>query len=60
MGCEEPLAGDSRFCKLRDLNTGTFGVVQLAADIKTGEKVAVAGAFWRVAAEVWAFWTTDY
>lgn len=39
MDREEPLAGSQRFRKLKTLNAGTFGFVQLAANLQTGEKV---------------------
>eukprot|EP00803_Ostreobium_quekettii_P004162 evm.model.scf_1037.8 EVM.evm.TU.scf_1037.8 scf_1037:46121-47071(+) len=38
---EEPLAGHPRYQKLKDLNSGAFGFVQLALDRDTGEKVAI-------------------
>ncbi|KAK9790565.1 hypothetical protein WJX73_007374 [Symbiochloris irregularis] len=38
---QEPLAGHPRYRPLRDLNSGTFGFVQLALDTKTNEEVAI-------------------
>jgi len=37
----EPLDGHSKYEKVRDLNSGTFGFVQLARDRRTGELLAV-------------------
>eukprot|EP00877_Chromochloris_zofingiensis_P012447 jgi/Chrzof1/7456/Cz02g24200.t1 len=37
----EPLDGHPRYEKIRDLNSGTFGFVQLARDKQTGELIAV-------------------
>lgn len=36
----EPLEGHPRYEKIRDLNSGTFGFVQLARDKQTGELIA--------------------
>ncbi|DBA91767.1 TPA: hypothetical protein ACH3X1_003357 [Trebouxia sp. C0004] len=37
----EPLLGHARYRKIRDLNRGTFGFVQLALDTQTGTQVAI-------------------
>lgn len=37
----EPLLGHPRYEKIRDLNSGTFGFVQLARDKSTGELIAI-------------------
>lgn len=37
----EPLAGHPRYRPIRDLNSGTFGFVQLALDTQTNEQVAI-------------------
>lgn len=41
---QEPLAGHPRYRPLRDLNSGTFGFVQLALDTKTNEEVRALSA----------------
>lgn len=38
---QEPLEGSTRYEKIRDLNSGTFGFVQLARDKASGELVAI-------------------
>ncbi|PNH07033.1 Serine/threonine-protein kinase SRK2C [Tetrabaena socialis] len=40
-GRPEPLVGHPRYEKIKDLNSGTFGFVQLARDKATGETWAV-------------------
>ena len=40
-GIQEPLKGHTRFKKIKDLNEGTFGFVQLCIDMKTGEQVCL-------------------
>ncbi|KAK9793436.1 hypothetical protein WJX73_000668 [Symbiochloris irregularis] len=37
----DPLADHPRFKKIRNLNSGTFGFVQMAVELKTGLKVAI-------------------
>ena len=32
---------DMRFCQIRDVNSGTFGFVELALDKTTGQQVAI-------------------
>ncbi len=38
----EPLQGHYRYTKLKDLNKGTYGFVQLALDRLTGDQVKSA------------------
>ncbi|GFH29451.1 sulfur stress regulator, partial [Haematococcus lacustris] len=40
-GRPEPLEGHPKYIKLKDLNSGTFGFVQLCQDRTTGELVAI-------------------
>lgn len=37
----DPLQGNKKYEKIRDLNAGAFGFVHLARDKETGEKVAI-------------------
>ena len=37
----EPLQGHYRYTKLKDLNKGTYGFVQLALDRLTGDQVGI-------------------
>ena len=38
---KDPLQGNRKYEKIKDLNAGAFGFVQLARDKETGEKVAI-------------------
>jgi serine/threonine-protein kinase SRK2 len=38
---KDPLAGHPKYEKIKDLNAGTFGFVQLCLDKSTGEKCAI-------------------
>ena len=38
---KNPLQGNRKYEKIKDLNAGAFGFVQLARDKETGEKVAI-------------------
>lgn len=40
-GRPEPLEGHARYEKIKDLNSGTFGFVQLAKEKATGEIIAI-------------------
>ena len=39
---QQPLTGNTRYKPIRDLNSGTFGFVQLALDTQTGQEVRPA------------------
>ena len=41
MSFHEPLMEHTRFRKVKDINAGSFGFVQLAVDLEHGEQVRV-------------------
>ena len=40
-GSKNPLENNSKYEKIKDLNAGAFGFVQLAKEKETGERVAI-------------------
>ena len=40
-GAKNPLEHNSKYEKIKDLNAGAFGFVQLAREKETGERVAI-------------------
>ena len=40
-GSKNPLENNSKYEKVKDLNAGAFGFVQLAKEKETGERVAI-------------------
>ena len=48
---EDPVAGHPRYQKIKDLNEGTFGFVQLGFDKKTNAQVGPMAGLYSIASQ---------